>query len=78
MKRELVAVGVGVLLVVGLVARCGAVPQAQPQAQRYGRYQIVAGAQGGIARIDTETGQVWLIQGGDQGPAWQAVPQPAP
>jgi hypothetical protein len=75
MKREFVAGAVGLLLVIGLVARCGAVPQ--PQAQQFGRYQIVAGAQGGIARIDTQTGQVWLIQGGDQGVAWQAVPQPS-
>ena len=78
MKREFVVGAVGLLLVVALLARCGAVPQGPQAQQHYGRYQIVAGAQGGIARIDTETGQVWLIQGGDQGPGWQAVPQPAP
>lgn len=75
MKRELFAFGVGIVLIVALVARCGTAPQSGAQS---GRYQLVAGAQGGIARIDTVTGQVWLIQGGDQGPSWQSVPQPNP
>ena len=77
MNRELVAGVAGVLLVLAVIASCGAAQEAE-HAEHTGRYQIVAGAQGGIARIDTVTGQVWLIQGGQQGPTWQTVPQPAP